>query len=139
MASILKGPVFNVVVNAGAAYGLSSYLQEDKPKEVGNIVAIDTLFRIVIVHLLSSLKLPVDKVGTAGHLIFPCLSFISQPLSVALYRKVFKATHPEGQPIPGHRGPRYLSMMAYIFFGWKVNMMAKDVMYLCFPSMIKPK
>jgi hypothetical protein len=128
MASLLK-PAFNVVVNTSAAYLLSRQLTQDNPNEVGTIVAIDTVFRIAITHLLTAMKLPCDGVGQLGNLIFLCSTIGTQPLSVALYQRIFKGLQVQNQPM-------YLSMMAYIFFGWKVNLMVKDVICLCFPSML---
>ena len=135
MVSLVK-PVFNVIVNASAACLLSQQLTQDDPQEVGIVVAIDTVFRIAITCMLTAMKLPSDGVGQLGNLIFLCSTIYTQSVSSTLYRLIFSIRKVRGQPVPGHQRPTYLSMMAYIFFGWKVNMMVKDVICLCFPSML---
>lgn len=141
-AKAFAGPIFNVVVNPAAAYGLSYFVEQElSPRDISVIVAIDTAFRIALVHLLGYLTLPSDKVGSLGHLIFPCLTFLTQPLSVKFAER-FSFVKPEPKTInPMLRLPnsRYLHLMAYIFFGWKINMMLKDVVYLSFPSLIPEK
>ncbi len=128
LSKAASGLVFNVVVNTGAASILSDQLKEDNPNYVGAVVAIDTVFRIGIVHALSAMKLPPEKAGTLGCLIFPCLTLLTQPLSDITARRVFKIKNiREGVP----KESQWLHMMAYIFFGWKVNMMAKTVFHLC--------
>lgn len=115
----------NIVGNGTVAYGLSRLLQTDRPRDVAIIVAIDTVFRIATIHALSALSLPYEKPKTIGHLIFPCLTVLIQPLSVKIAQRLFHV-----------KAPHYLSTMAYIFFGWKANMMAKDVIYLALSALL---
>ena len=134
LSKAASGLVFNVVVNTAAACILSDQLKEDNPNHVGVVVAMDTVFRIAIVHALSAVKLPPEKAGTLGCLIFPCLTLLTQPLSDIAARRVFKVKNArDGAP----KESQYLHMMAYIFFGWTVNMMAKTVFHLCITPFAK--
>src|ERR1700678_2715614 len=81
---------FNVLVNAGAAYS-ASRIGGVSARDVGIIVAIDTVFRIAITHVLDALKIPFLEKGTAGHLLFPCLTLLTQPISAKIAQKCFKA------------------------------------------------
>lgn len=126
VAGALGRGSFNVLVNTATAWSAGRimsdlhYLIRDIPK----IVAIDTVFRIAITHVLDALKIPFLEKGMAGHLLFPCLTFLTQPLSVKIAQRYFKV-----QSIWSKK-ENYFEVFGYIALGWKVNMMIKDVMYL---------
>ncbi len=124
-------PVFNWVVNSGAAYFFSKFLKDSESREIAIIVTVDTLFRIAITHALDALNLPYLQPGTAGHLLFPCLSLLSQPLSVAFAKKAFT--------IKGdwNSSASFMKLFGYIALGWKANMMVKDVLFLSYPGLRK--
>ncbi len=115
------GPIFNLVVNTSAAYGLSKVASDDKPRDVAIIVAIDTIFRILISNALTALKYTPKEHRTVGELIFLCSTLVTQPISVKIAETFFKV-----------KAPSYLNTLAYIFFGWKVNIMTKDVIFLSY-------
>ena len=121
MYVMLKGPIFNLVVNSTAAYGMSRAVKSDTSRDVAIIVAIDTMFRIVISNALTAMKFTPEKPKTVGQLIFLCSTLLTQPLSVQIAERVFKV-----------KAPSYLSTLAYIFFGWKANIMTKDVIFLAY-------
>lgn len=116
---MFKGPIFNVIVNSSAAYGLSKAVKRDEARDVAIIVAIDTIFRVVISNVLSALRYTPSQHKSVGELIFLCSTLITQPMSVKFAETVFKV-----------KAPRYLSTMAYIFFGWKANLMTKGLYQL---------
>lgn len=117
---------FNVFVNTATVYSASVCLGRSSStiNDVAVIVGIDTIFRIAITHVLDALKIPFLEKGTAGHLLFPCLTLLTQPISVKLAQRFFKVT-----PY-WSLGFRYFEVFGYIALGWKANMMIKDVLYL---------
>jgi hypothetical protein len=117
---------FNVIVNAGTAYFSAPYITlKNYPRgNLAMIVAIDTAFRIAITHLLDALKISFLEKGMAGHLLFPCLTFLTQPLSVKVAQKFFNAS-----PHWDFKQSR-IEVFGFIALGWKANMMIKDVMSL---------
>jgi hypothetical protein len=117
------GPIFNLVVNTTAACGLSKAVSDDKPRDVAIIVIIDTIFRMVISNVLTALKFTPKEHKTVGELIFLCSTLITQPISVKIAETFFKV-----------KAPSYLNTLAYIFFGWKANIMTKDVIFLAYPG-----
>lgn len=122
---------FNVLVNAGAAYSASRIVAEHYiSRDMGIIVAIDTVFRIAITHGLDALKIPYLGKGEAGHLLFPCLTLLTQPLSTKIAQRYFKA-YPHWT-----NDLNALFLFGAIALGWKANMMVKDVMYLT--NLLKP-
>jgi hypothetical protein len=128
VAGALGRGSFNVIVNAVTAYSVTkciyNYYSSTKRRDVSIIVAIDTTFRIAITHVLDALKIPFLEKGTAGHLIFPCLTLLTQPLSVKIAQRFFNTDS------SWSKKQHYLEMFGYIALGWKANMMIKDVMYL---------
>lgn len=125
VAGALGRGSFNVVVNAGVAYSAPYFLPKGYlNRDVAIIVAIDTAFRIAITHVLDALKIPFLEKGTAGHLLFPCLTFLTQPLSVKVAQKLFNVS-----PYWDTKQSR-IEVFGFIALGWKANMMIKDVMYL---------
>ena len=117
---------FNVGVNVATVYALQHFLFKNptRGREFARIVAIDTAFRIGITHALDALKIPFLEKGTAGHLLFPCLTLLTQPLSVKIAERFFNAT-PDW-----NKKETYVVVFGFIAIGWKANMMIKDVMYL---------
>ena len=117
---------FNVLVNTTTAYSASVCVSNYRPnnRDVAIIVAIDTAFRIAITHVLDALKIPFLEKETAGHLLFPCLTLLTQPLSVKFAQRFFNANSVWSTKM------RYLEVFGYIALGWKANMMIKDVLYL---------
>ena len=80
VAGALGRGSFNVVVNAATAYSAPYFVMKGYPsQQAAIIVAIDTAFRIVITHILDALKIPFLEKGTVGHLLFPCLTLLTQP------------------------------------------------------------
>ena len=126
VAGALGRGSFNVLVNTATACAASSlgYRSFDLRRDIAIIVAIDTVFRIAITHVLDALKIPFLEKGTAGHLLFPCLTLLTQPISVEIAQRFFK-TDPRWSTKKA-----YIEMFGYIALGWKANMMLKDVMYL---------
>jgi hypothetical protein len=115
------GPIFNLVVNTSAACGLSKVASDDRPRDVAIIVVIDTIFRILISNALTALKYTPKEHRTVGELIFLCSTLVTQPISMKIAEKVFKV-----------KAPSYLNTLAYIFFGWKANIMTKDAIFLSY-------
>ncbi|MBS0647614.1 MAG: hypothetical protein JSS10_00145 [Verrucomicrobia bacterium] len=116
---IVANSLNNIGLNSSAAYSLSCLFETDNPRDVAIIVAIDTVFRMALSIALSALKLPPENPRSIGNLAFVSLTMITQPLSVQVAKRCF-----------GVKPPDYLSTMAYIFFGWKTNLMLKNVIYL---------
>ena len=112
----------NVLVNAATAYlaGYANFNSSDLRREIATIVAIDTTFRIAITHLLDALKIPFLEKGTAGHLLFPCLTLLTQPLSAKIAERYFEWSKQEFS----------IRLFGFIALSWKANMMLKDVLYL---------
>ncbi|HEY5234940.1 MAG TPA: hypothetical protein VIJ14_02080, partial [Rhabdochlamydiaceae bacterium] len=67
---------FNVGVNVATAFVANSIIFNDprSSRDLAIIVAIDTAFRIAVTHVLGALKIPFFEKGTAGHLLWPCLT-----------------------------------------------------------------
>ncbi len=122
-------PIFNLVVNSHTAYFFSKLLKDDNSREIAIIVTIDTLFRIAVTHALDALQIPYLQTRTAGHLLFPCLSLLTQPLSVAVAQGYFHINTNWNSSVS------FMKMFGYIALGWKANMMLKDVVYLCCPRL----
>ena len=117
---MLKGIAYNFVINPAAAALLAKIVQDDDTAhDVWTIVAIDTLFRMALSHALSACKLTPATPKTVGNLLFLSSTLITQPLSTLFAQKVC-----------GIKKPTYLNTLAYIFFGWKANLMVKDVVYV---------
>ena len=141
IAKAVSGAAINVAFNAGIAFYLSSKIEEKNSKEVTSIVLVDTVMRIALAHLLQ-LKSNPRQAGTLGHLVFGCLTFCTQPLSVEIVRRYNRSqtsseksqTSPEKPKAP-YTSMKHLMLMGYIFFAWKANIMAKDAIHLCFPSL----
>ncbi len=126
VAGALGRAGFNVgvnVVTAIVANGIA-YNDPSSNRDLAIIIAIDTAFRIAITHVLDALKIPFLEKGTAGHLLWPCLTLLTQPLSVKISERFFK-THPDWGTKKAS-----IEMFGFIALGWKANMMLKDVMYL---------
>jgi hypothetical protein len=126
IASAFGRGSFNVLVNAGIAYSTSRSIfgNPNRSQDIAAIVAIDTAFRIAITHVLDALKIPFLEKGIAGHLLFPCLTLLTQPLSAKIAQRYF-VTHSFWSD-----KKNYPELFGYIALSWKVNMMLKDVMYL---------
>jgi hypothetical protein len=126
VAGALGRGSFNVGVNVATAFVANGIIWHDPPssRDLAIIVAIDTAFRIGITHVLDALKIPFLEKGTAGHLLFPCLTLLTQPLSVKIAQRFFNA-----DPYWSKK-ERYIELFGYIALGWKANMMIKNVMYL---------
>jgi hypothetical protein len=118
---------FNVLVNAGVAFLVNRFTVENRVlgRDMTVVVAVDTVFRIAITHVLDALKIPFLEKGTAGHLLFPCLTLLTQPLSSKIVRKFYKT-----KSAWNNKSHYFLHMFGSIAIGWKANMMLKDVMYL---------
>jgi hypothetical protein len=125
-AASIAGPAFNVGVNVATAFVANSIIFNDprSSRDLAIIVAIDTAFRIAITHVLGALKIPFFEKGTAGHLLGPCLTLLTQPLSVRIAQRFFN-TDPDWSTRES-----YVELFGFIALGWKANMMLKDVMYL---------
>jgi len=118
---MLKGAIYNLLVNPAAAAFLTNFSHDDETvRDIAIIVAIDTVFRIALSHTISAFKLTPNKPKTIGNLIFICSTVVTQPVSVKLAERIFHA-----------KKPPYLNTLAYIFFGWKANLMVKDLFYCC--------
>ena len=117
----------NFLINTATAYSVgymtntSFELSQVKGRSV--VVAIDTVFRIAITHVLDALKIPFLEKGRAGHLLFSCLTLLTQPLSLKIAQKF-------GFLPAADVRYTYPIIFAYIALGWKANIMLKDVMYL---------
>jgi len=122
---------YNLLLNSSVAYCAAHCVREPDTRDVYIIVAIDTLFRFAITHALSKMNLPYLQIGVAGHLIFPCLTLLAQPLSVLIARKVFN-THRKWES-----RLYFMVVFGYISLGWKLNMMSKDVIYMNLPTLKK--
>ncbi len=124
---MFEGPIFNLIVNTSAAWGLSKVASDDNPRDVAIIVVIDTIFRIMISNALTALKFTPKEHRTVGELIFLCSTLVTQPISVKIAETFFKV-----------KAPTYLNSLAYIFFGWKANIMTKDVIFLSIGEVLRP-
>jgi hypothetical protein len=126
VAGALGRGSFNVLVNAGTAYLASRFTVENRilRRDMTVVVAVDTVFRIAITHVLDALKIPFLDKGTAGHLLFPCLTLLTQPISCKIVRKFYKT-----DPTWNNKS-HFIHMFGTIAIAWKANMMLKDVMYL---------
>ncbi len=120
MNKVVIGSAYNLVVNTAAACGFCYVASDDNPRDVAIIIATDTLFRMVLSHAISALKLTPGEPKTVGNLIFLCSTLLTQPLSVKCAHYFFQVKKP----------PSYLHTMAYIFWGWKANLMVKDVWHI---------
>jgi hypothetical protein len=116
----------NVGMNAATVFVAGTIISQHFyfNRDVAIIVAIDTVFRIGITHVLDAWEIPFLEKGTAGHLLWPCLTLLTQPLSAKIAERFFK-THPEWI-----KKERFIELFGYIALGWKANMMIKDVLYL---------
>ncbi len=131
-ALAIARPAFNVLVNSGiACCARKITVNDEQCRDVAIIVAIDTAFRIAITHALDALEIPYLQKGVAGHLLFPCLTLITQPISVAIAHRLFSINE------RWSTRQTFIATFGYIAVGWKANMMLKDVMYLCSPSLLK--
>lgn len=117
MNKVVIGSAYNLVVNTAAACGLSCVASGDNPYDVAIIVATDTAFRMALSQAISALKLTPGEPKTLGNLIFLCSTLLTQPLSVKFAENIFQVKKP----------PSYLHTMAYIFGGWKANLLVKDI------------
>lgn len=125
VAGALGRGSFNVIVNAATTYSARYIMTKNYPRrDIAMIVAIDTAFRIAITHVLDALKIPFLEKGTAGHLLFPCLTLLTQPLSVKVAQRFFNAGS------YWNTTQSRIEVFGFIALGWKANMMIKDVMYL---------
>jgi hypothetical protein len=122
---------FNVALNSSAAYGAAICVGEPDTRDIFIIVAIDTVFRIAIIRALEALHLNYHQIGFATHLIFPCLTLLTQPMSVKIARRVFNINQ------KWDTRPYFMTVFGYISLGWKLNMMSKDVIYINIPSLQK--
>ncbi len=118
---MFEGSIFNLVVNTSAAWGLSKVASDDRPRDVAIIVVIDTIFRILISNALTALKYTPKEHRTVGELIFLCSTLVTQPISMKIAERFFI-----------EKAPSYLNTLAYIFFGWKANILTKDVIFLSY-------
>lgn len=116
----------NVGVNMVTAYVVNGIIWNDplSTRDIVIIVGVDTTFRIGITHVLDALKIPFLQTGTAGHLLWPCLTLLTQPLSIKIAERFFK-TDPNWI-----KKERFVELFGYIALGWKANSMLKDVLYL---------
>ncbi len=128
---VLAKPLFNIVVNSAAVYGAARLLGVDDSQEVALIVAIDTVFRIGIVHALSAMRLPCQETGLMGHLIFGTLTLMTQRVSTRI------AIGWLGVNRRWRARAYFMTIFGYIALGWKVNGMIKDPILLCIPSLKK--
>ncbi len=115
---------FNVAVNAVIACRINGIIFNVgvQSRDLAIIVAIDTAFRIALTHVLDALKIPFLEKGTAGHLLFPCLTLLTQWLSIKIAHRFCNADH--------YLNKKHFELFGYIALTWKINMMIKDVMYL---------
>ncbi len=127
----LAKPLFNIGVNSAAAYGAARLLNDWNSRDVALIVAIDSVFRIVILHALSALRLPCQDTGLVGHLIFGTLTLMTQTLSARIAIKWFRVNRRWGDHT------HFITLFGYIAWGWKVNGMIKDPILLCIPTLKK--
>ena len=116
----------NVAVNTVIAFWINGNMFNTgiQSRDLAIIVAIDTAFRIAITHVLDALKIPFLEKGTAGHLLFPCLTLLTQRLSIKTAQRLFN-TDPYLSKKENH-----FALFGFIALGWKANMMIKDVLYL---------
>src|ERR1700693_5807346 len=82
---------FNVAMNTLTAYASADIIFNSLSLDLIIIVAIDTAFRIAITHVLDALKIPFLEKGTAGHLLFPCLTLLTQWVSTKIAQRFFDA------------------------------------------------
>jgi hypothetical protein len=123
-------PALNVAGNSLVAYLTTSFFSEHTSNRViVIIVAIDTVFRIAITHVLDAIKISYLQTGSAGHLLFPCLTLLTQPLSIKIAQRFFNA------PSKWSEGKSFMRIFGYIALSWKMNMMAKDMLYMCYPAL----
>lgn len=122
-------PAFNVSFNTATAYLANRFVGDGQGRNIAVLVALDTIFRITITYVLSALKIPYIQTGTAGHLLFPCLTLLSQPLSLIVADKCI------GIDRRWYNRKFFITLFGYIALSWKANMMIKDVVYLCYPSL----
>ena len=122
-------PALNTSFNAATAYLANRFVGDGQGRNIAVLVALDTLFRITITHVLSALKIPYLLTGSAGHLLFPCLTLLSQPLSVIVADKFVGIDH------RWYTRKFFIALFGYIALSWKVNSMIKDVMYIFYPSL----
>lgn len=127
--------ILNVGFNSSSAYSCSRLLNDNDSLKITIVVAIDTIFRLVITHILDALKIPYLQTGTAGHLLFPCLTLLTQPLSVGFVQRF--SSRKETELFNLNRAFGFIKIFGYIALGWKLNMMVKDIAYLAYPS-LKP-
>ena len=125
-------PALNTSFNAATAYSASWFIGDGQGRNIAVLVALDTLFRITITHVLSALKIPYLLTGSAGHLLFPCLTLLSQPLGVIVADKFV------GIDRRWYTRKFFIVLFGYIALSWKANSMIKDVIYLCYPSLKQP-
>ena len=128
VAGSIVRPVFNVLVNSSAAYGVSRLINAPDCRDIAIIVAIDTAFRIGIIHVLSARNIHFHQNDLVGHLLFPCLTLLTQPLSVKIAR-IFNVN------ARWQTRPYFITTFGYIALGWKMNMMVKDILYIFAPSL----
>ncbi len=102
---------FNLMATTGTAYYTSQALQKHDPRDVAIIVALDTVFRSGISHILYAIGMRCSCNSNATQLVSICLPLATQPLSVRVARKFFQV-----------QAPDYISTFGYIAFSWKANM-----------------
>lgn len=124
-------PACNVSFNAATAYWANWFVGDSQGRNIAVLVALDTLFRITITYVLGALKIPYLQTGTAGHLLFPCLTLLSQPLSVKVADRFV------GIDNRWYNRKFFIMLFGYIALSWKANTMIKDVLYISFPSLKK--
>lgn len=135
MTTFNLGPIargaFHVCATSSAAYVAGRLISDPHCRDIAIIVSIDSVFRIVITHVLDAMHIPYHQVGLRGHLLFSCLTLLTQPLSVQVAR-LFKINS-----FHWNNRRSYIALFGYISFGWKATMMVKDVIYLNAPAFKK--
>jgi hypothetical protein len=109
---LLDARISDILINTGVAYCTANVLKTDLSRDVAIIVAIDTVFRIGISILLSSIRMTSKSNSDVIQLFVLGLPIATQPLSVWVARTYFRV-----------KPPTYISTLGYLSFSWRINLL----------------
>jgi hypothetical protein len=128
MSALVSSPVgillFDVIFNTYITVGACCLVGEIDSRGISAIVAVDTVVRIALTYLLSSMLPSSPQSGLAGHLIIIGLTLPIQLLSVKIARWVFNINQ------RWETWPSVMAVLGYIALSWKMNMMVKEGSYM---------
>lgn len=111
--------VLNAALNSSFSYGFAKLTEEDSPRSIAIIVAIDTTFRIAAKHLFDHVfGAKVDSPRNMVHFSFLLVTGLIQLMSAYVADRYFRA-----------RSKSQISLFGYIALSWKVNIMVKDLAF----------